>query len=74
MRLENRVAIVTGGARGIGRSIGERFLAEGARVMLADIDAAQLAQTVEELGCKGQTTDVARKALHDNAAAVYHLD
>ena len=43
MRLENRVAIVTGGARGIGCSIGERFLAEGARVMLADIDGGRLA-------------------------------
>ena len=45
MRLKDRTAIITGGARGIGRAIGERFIAEGARVMLADIDAEGLAQT-----------------------------
>src|SRR5207253_1905657 len=40
MKLENRVAIVTGGANGIGLAIARRFVAEGARVVIADIDAA----------------------------------
>ena len=38
MRLENKVAIVTGGAQGIGYAIAERFLREKARVIIADID------------------------------------
>jgi len=38
MRLKNKVAIVTGAAHGIGRAIAERYSAEGAAVMLADID------------------------------------
>jgi NAD(P)-dependent dehydrogenase (short-subunit alcohol dehydrogenase family) len=49
MRLEGRVAIVTGGARGIGRAYTERFLREGASVQIADVDDARGADTVSEL-------------------------
>jgi len=40
MRLKDKVAIVTGAAHGIGLAIARRYVAEGARVTLADIDAA----------------------------------
>ncbi|MDE2372426.1 MAG: SDR family oxidoreductase, partial [Burkholderiales bacterium] len=43
------VAIVTGGARGIGLAIAQRFLAEGKRVMLLDIDGRTLARTEADL-------------------------
>jgi len=43
--LGGKVAVVTGGGGGIGRALGERFLAEGMRVVLADIDAPLLART-----------------------------
>jgi NAD(P)-dependent dehydrogenase (short-subunit alcohol dehydrogenase family) len=37
-RLNDRIALVTGGARGIGRALVDRFVEEGARVMVADLD------------------------------------
>ena len=47
--LSGRVAVITGGASGIGRALGRRFAAEGARVVLADVEAGALARTVEDL-------------------------
>jgi NAD(P)-dependent dehydrogenase (short-subunit alcohol dehydrogenase family) len=48
-RLEGRVAVVTGGASGIGRAMGERFAREGMHVVLADVERAALDATVHEL-------------------------
>jgi NAD(P)-dependent dehydrogenase (short-subunit alcohol dehydrogenase family) len=61
MRLKDRVAIVTGGALGIGRVYARRFLQEGARVVLADI--ADPGDAVKALALHGEIvgrrTDVA---------------
>ena len=39
-RLQNKVAVITGGASGIGEGMVRRFCAEGAKVILADVDEA----------------------------------
>ncbi len=48
--LENRCAVVTGGAQGFGRAIAERFVASGARVAIWDHDLALAEKTAREIG------------------------
>ena len=52
-RLADRVALVTGGSRGIGRAIVEKFQAEGATVVFFDIDTAAAERTAREAGSAG---------------------
>lgn len=58
MRLKDRVAIITGAARGIGRAIAGAFAAEGARLVLADVDRASLELAGRDLGALAVPTDV----------------
>lgn len=66
MKLQGKVAVITGGAEGIGKGIAVRAAAEGMKLVLADINAARLEAVVAEFkaqGCEviGVPTDVSRE-------------
>ena len=48
MRLQDKTAFITGASKGLGRAIAERFVEEGARVVIADIDQENLDKTLAE--------------------------
>lgn len=72
--LEGKVAVVTGGASGIGRAMADRFAAEGMKLVLADVEEAALAAAAKELADGGATvaavpTDVSQQVSVDALAA-----
>jgi NAD(P)-dependent dehydrogenase (short-subunit alcohol dehydrogenase family) len=56
--LEGKVAVVTGGASGIGKGIAEALKNEGVELVIADIEDGALQRTAKELGATGIQTDV----------------
>jgi 3-oxoacyl-[acyl-carrier protein] reductase len=69
-RLEGKVALVIGAARGIGRGIAERFIEEGARLVIADTEKAIGQQTADTLGALFVPCDVSQMADAERAVAV----
>lgn len=70
-RYRGKVAIITGGASGIGRALGAELVRAGAHVVLADRDAAGVQSAAAELGAEGHQLDVRdRDAVEALVAAV----
>lgn len=67
MRLENRVAVITGGARGIGQSIGELFAKEGAKVILWDL-LEEGNQVAKDINANGGKAEFMKISVTDKAA------
>ena len=66
--LAGKVAVVTGGASGIGRGIATQLVAEGAQVVIADIQRDAMEATAAEIGAAGVQTDVSDPASVDALA------
>ncbi|WP_421759983.1 SDR family oxidoreductase [Devosia sp.] len=69
MRLSGKTAIVTGGASGFGAGIVRKFAAEGARVLIADINLEGAEALARELGQKAGRVDVSKDASVNEMAA-----
>ncbi len=81
----DRVAVITGGASGVGRALGVRLATEGARVVLADIDQARLDATAAEIAAdtgaqvvgikvdvtKAESVDALADAVYDRFGAAH---
>src|ERR1051325_8350939 len=72
MRLKGKVSIVTGAAHGIGRAIAELYAAEGAAVLIADVDEEAGAGAAAAIAAQGGTVEFQRcdVASRDSVAAM----
>ena len=71
MRLDGKVVLVTGAARGIGAAIAGRFSEEGAKLLLTDADEAGVQQTAADIGgdARARAHDVTSESEWDAVAA-----
>src|SRR5574340_1002785 len=67
MKLEGRVALVTGAGSGIGRAIAQRFTEEGARVIVNDVDLAAAQKTVDGMDARREQGEAVKADVSSSA-------
>lgn len=72
--LKGRTAVITGGAQGLGRAIADRFVAEGARVVLGDVDVEAAERAATEIGSAATAVRCDVTSEEDMAALVAAAD
>ncbi len=61
MQLKNKIVVITGGSRGLGRSMAELFVREGAKVVISSRDKEELKSTAKEIGAYPVCSDVTKE-------------
>jgi NAD(P)-dependent dehydrogenase (short-subunit alcohol dehydrogenase family) len=61
MKLKDKAIVVTGGAQGLGRACAERFITDGASVLITDINEKSLMATANEIGASHLTADISKR-------------
>jgi NAD(P)-dependent dehydrogenase (short-subunit alcohol dehydrogenase family) len=74
MRLQDKVAVITGAGSGMGLAMARRFAAEGAKVVIGDWNAERMAAAVREIGASGGTITGAQGDISDRATAEALVD
>ena len=68
-RLKDKVGLITGAAQGLGKEMAKVMIAEGANIVIADINESSLKETAKELSCEKILLDVTKEDQWENVVS-----